>query len=76
MSDNNDIFTGTVEELLDHVTNNQDQLVEDAKASQEELQDLFVESIFIFLLQLVARSNSSIEVFLINPSSNSFDSSS
>jgi|TARA_R100000005_G_C4863677_1_gene123725 polyhydroxyalkanoate synthesis regulator phasin len=43
MSDNNDIFTGTVDELLDHVTNNQDQLVEDAKASQEELQDLFDE---------------------------------
>ena len=38
MSDNNDIFTGTVDELLDHVTNNQD-----AKASQEELQDLFDE---------------------------------
>lgn len=43
MSDNNDIFTGTVDELLDHVTNNQDQLVEDAKASQKELQDLFDE---------------------------------
>ncbi len=43
MSDNNDIFTGTVDELLDHVTNNQDQLVEDAKASQEELQNLFDE---------------------------------
>ena len=43
MSDNNDIFTGTVDELLDHVTNNQDQLVDDAKASQEELQDLFDE---------------------------------
>ena len=46
MSDKNDIFTGTVYELLDHVTENQDELVEDAnKTDLEVLTELLEEMV-------------------------------
>tara|TARA_R100001163_G_scaffold42_4_gene104 strand:- start:4331 stop:4537 length:207 start_codon:yes stop_codon:yes gene_type:complete len=46
MSDKNDIFTGTVDELLDHVTENQDELVEDAnKTDLEVLTELLEEMV-------------------------------
>ena len=42
MSDNdNKVFTGTVDELLEHCTNNQAELEYDAKTAEYELEEAF-----------------------------------
>lgn len=43
MSDNDKVFTGTVDELLEHCTNNQAELEYDAKTAELELEEAFNE---------------------------------
>lgn len=41
MSDNDKVFTGTVDELLEHCTKNQAELEYDAKTAELELEEAF-----------------------------------
>ena len=43
MSDNDKVFTGTVDELLEHCTKNQAELEYDAKTAELELEEAFNE---------------------------------
>lgn len=43
MSDNDKVFTGTVDELLEHCTKNQAELEYDAKTAEFELEEAFNE---------------------------------